>query len=193
MNPMKTYRAVAALTLVALLAPLAQASTMPRPAPELTINLGQGKQIKLSQYRGKTVVLAFILTYCSHCQKVMGVLARLHPEFAPRNVQFLASATEDMAASALPAFVRQYAPPFPVGYNSNLESVSFLQHSAMLMLYMPCLAFIDPDGMIRAQYEGKDALLEETLVEKNIRAKIEDMLPKTAAKKAPAKKARPTK
>ncbi|MCU1234051.1 MAG: Redoxin domain protein [Candidatus Solibacter sp.] len=191
MNPMKKYRAVAACTLLALAAPFARTAVLPRPAPDLAINLGQGKQVKLSQFKGKTVVLAFILTYCSHCQKVMGVLSKLNPDYAPRNVQFLASATEDMAAAALPAFLRQYAPPFPTGYNSNLESVSFLQHSSMLMLYMPALVFIDPDGMIRAQYEGRDSLLEETSVEKNIRAKLEELLPKTAAKKGPPKKSKP--
>jgi hypothetical protein len=60
---------------------------------------------------------------------------------------------------------------------------------------MPGLVFIDKDGLIRAQYEGRDAFLEETGVEKNIRAKVEEMLKppaaakKTGAKKAPAKKA----
>ena len=190
MSPMKNYRAVAALTLLAFAAPRARTAVLPRPAPDLAINLGQGKQVRISQYKGKTVVLAFILTYCSHCQKVMGVLAKLHPEFAQRNVQFLASATEDMAAAALPAFLRQYAPPFPTGYNSNLESVSFLQHSAMLMLYMPGLVFIDQDGMIRAQYEGRDSLLEETSVEKNIRAKLEEFLPKAPVKRPAGKKGR---
>ena len=188
MNTMRNLRAMAALTLLAFVAPIACAAVLPRPAPELAINLGQGKQIKLSQYKGKTVVLAFILTYCSHCQKVMGALGALQKEFAPRGLQVLASATEDMAASALPAFLRQYAPPFPVGYNTNLESVAFLQHSSMLMLYMPGLMFIDKDGVIRAQYEGRDAFLEENAAEKNIRAKLEEMLTQSSVKKTPIKK-----
>ena len=118
----------------------------------------------------------------------MGILSKLQPELAPRGLQVLASATEDMAAAALPAFLRQFAPPFPVGYNSNVESVAFLQHSSMLMLYMPCLMFIDQDGVIRAQYEGRDSFLEETSSEKNIRAKLEDMLVKPAVKKSAPKK-----
>jgi peroxiredoxin len=188
MTSMKNLRVVAALALLAFTAPPARTAVLPRPAPELAINLGQGRQIKISQYKGKTIVLAFILTYCPHCQKLMGILSKLYPELAPRGVQFLASATEDMAAAALPAFIRQFAPPFPVGYNSNGESVAFLQHSSMLMLYMPCLMFIDQDGMIRAQYEGRDSFLEETSSEKNIRAKLEDMLVKPAVKKAAPKK-----
>jgi hypothetical protein len=43
--------------------------------------------------------------------------------------------------------------------------------------------------MIQAQYEGRDAFLEETSVEKNIRAKVEEMLaPQAAPKKTAAKK-----
>jgi peroxiredoxin len=189
---MKNLRVVAALSLLAFAAPLARAAVVPRPAPELIINLGQGKQLKLSQYKGKTIALAFILTYCSHCQKLMGVLSKLYPELQSRGLQVVASATEDMAAAALPAFLRQFVPPFPVGYNNNVEAVAFLQHSSMLMLYMPCLVFIDQDGIIRAQYEGRDSFLEETSQEKNIRAKLEDLLAKPAATKkgTPAKKAK---
>lgn len=39
------------------------AAEVPRKAPELTVPLpAQGGQMKLSDYRGKVVVLAFILT-----------------------------------------------------------------------------------------------------------------------------------
>jgi hypothetical protein len=60
----------------------------------------------------------------------------------------------------------------------------------MLQLYMPGLVFIDGEGLIQAQYEGRDAFLEETSVEKNIRAKVEEMLtpPPAAPKKTGAKK-----
>jgi peroxiredoxin len=185
---MRNLRAMAALTLLSFVAPLARTAVVPRPAPEFTINLGQGKTIKLSQYKGKTVVLAFILTYCSHCQMVIGALSKMQNEFGARGLQVLASATEDMAASAVPGFLRQYAPPFPVGYNSNLESVAFLQHPSMLMLYMPGVMFIDKDGVIRQQYEGRDPLLEAGSAEKNIRAEIEKLLAQPVVKKSPSKK-----
>lgn len=38
------------------------AAEVSRPAPDLTISLTDGKQLKLSDYRGKVVVFAFILT-----------------------------------------------------------------------------------------------------------------------------------
>jgi peroxiredoxin len=189
------FRVIAALTLLALAAPSARAGVLPRPSPDFAINLGQGKQVRISQYKGKTVVVAFILTTCPHCQKAIGVLSKVQREYGARGLQVLASATEDMAAAALPGFLRQFDPPFPVGVNTTTEFVTYMQHPTMLMLYMPGLVFIDKDGIIRAQYEGRDTFLEETGVEKNIRAKVEEMLapptatPKKAgAKRAPAKK-----
>ena len=184
------------LTLLALFAtamPPARAAVLPRPSPDFAINLGQGKHVRISQYKGKTVVVAFILTYCSHCQKAIGVLSKMQQEYGARGLQVLGSATEDMAAAALPGFLRQFAPPFPVGVNTTDEFVTYMQHPTMLQLYMPGLVFIDKNGLICAQYEGRDTFLEATGMEKNIRAKVEEMLtPPAAAKKARAKKG-PTK
>ena len=178
------------MTLLTLSMPSTRAAVLPRPSPDFAINLGQGKQVRISQYKGKTVVVAFILTYCSHCQKAIGVLSTVQKEYSARGLQVLASATEDMAAAALPGFLRQFDPPFPVGVNTTIEFVTYMQHPTMLQLYMPGLVFIDKDGMIQAQYEGRDAFLEETSVEKNIRAKVEEMLkPPVVAKKGGSKKA----
>ena len=187
---MRFFRVIAALTLLAMAGADARAAQLPRPSPDFAINLGPGKQIRISQYKGKTVVVAFILTYCSHCQMVIGVLSKMQKEYGPRGLQVLASATEDMAATALPGFLRQFDPPFPVGINTTAEFTAYIQHPAMLQLYMPALVFIDKDGIIQAQYEGRDPILEETNVEKGIRAKVEEMLktPAAAPKKAAAKK-----
>ncbi|MEO8369350.1 MAG: TlpA disulfide reductase family protein, partial [Candidatus Solibacter sp.] len=136
--------------------PFGRAAVLPRPSPDFGINMGRAEQLRISQYKGKTVVLAFILTYCSHCQKAVQVLSKLQLEYAPRGLQVLASATEDMAAAALPGFLRQFAPPFPVGINTTAEFINYMQHPVMLQLYMPGVVFIDKDGMIRAQYEGRD-------------------------------------
>jgi peroxiredoxin len=183
-------RLLTLLTLLTMAMPPARAATLPRPSPDFAINLGQGKQVRISQYKGKTVVVAFILTYCPHCQKAIGVLSKMQKEYGARGLQVLASATEDMAAAALPGFLRQFDPPFPVGLNASIEYITYMQHPSMLQLIMPGLVFIDKDGMIQAQYEGRDTFLEETGVEKNIRAKVEEMLKAPAAtpKKAAAKK-----
>ena len=186
---MKLFRALTAVALMSAAMPVVRAATVPRPSPDFAINMGQGKQLRISQYKGKTVVVAFILTYCSHCQKAVQALSKLQLEYGPRGLQVLAAATEDMAAAALPGFMRQFAPPFPVGLNTTAEFTNYMQHPVMLQLYMPGLVFIDKDGVIRSQYEGRDPFLEEGGLERNFRAEIEKLLtPPTAPKKAPAKK-----
>jgi hypothetical protein len=119
---------------------------------------------------------------------VIGILSKAQKEYGPRGLQVLAAATEDMAATALPGFLRQFDPPFPVGVNTLAEFIGYMQHPSMLQLYMPGLVFVDKTGVIQAQYEGRDAFLEETSVEKNIRTKVEAMLPPPAVKNVAAKK-----
>jgi cytochrome oxidase Cu insertion factor (SCO1/SenC/PrrC family) len=48
--------------LAASLASCLAAAEIPRPAPDLTIPLPDGKQVKLSDYRGDVVIVAFILS-----------------------------------------------------------------------------------------------------------------------------------
>src|SRR5437879_12473756 len=125
---MRYFRAIAALT--AIFVSAAGAVEIPRPAPDLVISMGSGpidRKIHLSEYRGKTVVLAFILTTCSHCQAVIKGLSKDQQEFGPKGLQVVASAIEGMAESAVPGFRRQFAPPFPVGFNTNGDAVAFLQ------------------------------------------------------------------
>jgi peroxiredoxin len=181
-----------AITLALLvLAPLmVRAATIPRPAPDFAINMATGKPIKLSQYKGKTVVLAFILTYCTHCQKTIGFLARDQQEFGPRGLQVLASAID--APTAVPGFIKQFNPPFPVGFNSSEEAMGFMQHVPMMTSYMPMIAFIDKDGIIQAQYEGADPFLSEGVQERNLRDKIEELLKAAAPGKKTLTKAKGT-
>jgi hypothetical protein len=48
--------------LAACLGVSAVGAEIPRPAPDLTIPLPGGKQVKLADYRGKVLIVAFILT-----------------------------------------------------------------------------------------------------------------------------------
>jgi peroxiredoxin len=155
---------------------LARAATVPRPAPDFTINLPGGKTVLLSQYRGKTVALIFILTYCPHCQKIVSFLAQDQNEYGPRGFQVLASAIEDGAAAAVPGFLKKFNPPFPVGSNMRLPVLDFLQHPVAERLIMPRLVFIDRQGVIRAQYAGDAPFLDEAQADKNLRGKIEELL-----------------
>jgi peroxiredoxin len=181
------FFAVAALC--ALLGPI-EAAEIPRPSPDLIVHLNDGKDLHVSQYKGKPLVLAFILTTCPHCQKTVGFLGKAYSEFARRGLQVVGVAIEEAAAKDLPGFMATFNPPFPVGYNIDQKTIlDFLRHPPMLLLKMPVLVFIDGQGVVRAQYEGDDPFMSEEKQEQNIQHAIDGLLVGGAAgRKAVGKK-----
>ncbi len=167
------------------------AADVPRQAPDLTVRLPGGGQTKLSQYRGKVVAMCFILTTCPHCQKTVGYLVQAQNDYGPRGFQVVASAIEGGAERAVPGFVQSFHVNFPVGFNDVMTAITFMQHPPAVNPHMPMLAFLDGQGMVRAQYEGDDVKFFGDDQAKNIRTVIEGLLKKPApapAKKATAKK-----
>jgi peroxiredoxin len=168
-------------SLFALGAALLSAADVPRRSPEFAINMADGRQILLSQYRGKVVAMTFILTTCPHCQKTVGILNKLQGEYGPRGLQVLASAIEDMAKMNLPDFIKRFQPAFPTGYSARDSVIEYLQHPAMLQLYVPQMVFIDRQGTIQAQFGGQDPFFVDDPAknqsqEKNMRDAIEKLL-----------------
>ena len=164
---------------------LASPAEVPRPSPDFAVKLVDGKQIPVSQYKGQVCILAFILTYCSHCQKTVGVLSTMQKEFGPKGLQVVASAIEDMAALNVPDFIKHYQPPFPVGFNLHDPVIQYLQHPPALKMLMPQVVFIDRKGIIRAQYSGEEKFLQENDLDKNMRQQIETLLAEPAPVKKP--------
>jgi peroxiredoxin len=187
----KHRTAIAFLALLSVAAPFARAADLPRPAPEFAITLPGGQPLPLSRYRGKAVALAFILTTCPHCRKTMGLLAGLQNELGSRGFQAIASAVDPGAALAVPGFIQTMRLPFPVGYNNDSNAVlDFMQHPRMVVPYMPLLVFIDREGVIRGQYEGRDTYFDDARQEQNLRSTIEGLLKPAAparGRKAPAR------
>jgi thiol-disulfide isomerase/thioredoxin len=166
---------------------IAQAASTdpPRPSPEFPIRLLPSGEVSPTQFKGKVVVLACILTTCPHCQVAVGMLSGLQREYGPRGLQVLAVAFNPMANMLVPDFIKQFRPSFPVGWAEHQEVLNYLNHSTITPLYSPSLVFIDRKGMIRYQRLGDDPLML-TDQEKNVRAAIEELLKEPVAKKPAA-------
>ncbi|HWQ55136.1 MAG TPA: TlpA disulfide reductase family protein [Bryobacteraceae bacterium] len=161
----------------------ARAATIPRPAtPDFSINLPNGSKLPLKQFRGKVVAMTFINTNCPHCQEVTKALTEIQKEYGPKGVQVVMSAMDDNAAVHVPVFIQRFRPSYPVGWNDRDAALDFLQIPVMVPGYVPKMAFIDREGVIRAQYAGEDAFFKTPAA--SIRAEIDKML-KSAA---PARK-----
>ncbi len=155
------------------LSALAQEPQIPRKATDLAIQTAPDQYLWLSQYSGKTCVVAFILTGCTHCQFTTGVLNHIQKDYATRNVQVLATAIDPMSSLHIPDFKKTFAPAFPVGYNDEPYAAKFLGRAPNDPMMMPQLAFVDRNGIIRAQYAGDDPALSKDIQEKSLRDALE--------------------
>lgn len=81
-------------------------------APDITGTSLTGTAIKLSSYRGKTVVLNFWGSWCAPCRGEAGVLALLDKQYSAKGVAFLGDDVGDTPANAL-AFTRGAGISYP--------------------------------------------------------------------------------
>jgi thiol-disulfide isomerase/thioredoxin len=173
---------------VALGASAYAASPVPRPAQQLDIVDGAGKHQLLSNYKGKVVVVQFLLTTCPHCQKFSQVLTKLQNEYGAKGFQALGAAVNEATPDMAKQYAAQYAPNFPVGPLNHDFVYSFMAFSIMERPGFPQIAVVDRKGQIREQTSTANepqALQDEM----HLRGLVEKLLAEgsnTGAVKAPA-------
>ena len=177
---MRFRQSLAALAFVAV----ASAQQVPRPAGEFAVTTTNGRQILLSTYSGKVVLLAFMFTTCPHCQHTSQILSGIQKEYGDRGLQILGAFFNDNAAQLIPGFITQFQPAFPVGYATRDQVNEYLQHSPGKPTYVPELVFIDRNRQIRGQFTGTDDFFKDQ--EASIRNLVESLVkePVTAKKTA---------
>jgi len=186
-------KAVARLTAFVTFAGLAVSAwaipPLPRKSPEFTILLPDGKQQLLSTYRGKVVVLAFMATWCPHCQEFSQVLTKIQKEMGPRGLQALGVAfNQPVTPEMVNEFVQKFNVGFPVGYSSAVDPVlSYLGISLLDRYVYPQIVVIDRKGMIRYQTPVEGGGSPSLQAEGYLRTVVEELLKEAGAtKQAPA-------
>ena len=147
---------------------------IPRKAPDLTMSLASGKQIRLSQYKGKVVALEFMLITCPACKRTSGTMQKVYEELGSKGFQPLGAVIDGAAPQQLSAYLRGVRLSYPVGTCDRYAVIDFLQHPVMLRMMVPQLVIIDKKGAIRAQYPGTDSFFRNE--EENMRKLLESLL-----------------
>jgi thiol-disulfide isomerase/thioredoxin len=86
---------------------VAKANSAPRPAPDVTLKDLDGKDLSLSQYKGKVVLVNFWATWCEPCQVEIPWLIEMQQKYAAKGFTVLGVAMDDDGAKVVTPWVQR--------------------------------------------------------------------------------------
>ncbi|HSD46735.1 MAG TPA: TlpA disulfide reductase family protein [Pyrinomonadaceae bacterium] len=135
------------VVLLFLCAPVVALGQESRPA-QMTIRDIRGRHIRLSDYRGKVVLVNFWATWCPPCRKEIPDLIRLQREYRSR-LQVIGVTYPPQKLAQVRRYVARAKVNYPVGLGTNATKLLFSQSEAL-----PLTVVIGADGTIRDIIEG---------------------------------------
>jgi len=158
------------------LCPSGASCTLPVPAPDFTATDLTGKSVKLSDFRGKVVLLNFWASWCGVCRTEKPALNEMAGEMASNDFVVLALASDHSSADAMTAILEALSPQAAPKGKPTMEAAAAAYRQA-LPNGTPFKVLIDPPqgddniGKITASW-GIKAVPESALIDRqgNIRA-----------------------
>lgn len=124
-------------------------------APNFVLKDLEGKEYKLSDYKGKGVFLNFWGTYCEPCKDEMPYINNQYKQYKDQGVEVIAINVGETDL-AIKKFAEQYQLSFPIVVDKKGD----VQH-AYRINPLPATFLINPEGKIIKYYTGP---MDEKLV-----------------------------
>ena len=125
-------------------------------APDFTVKrLSDGKEVKLSDFKGKVIELNFWATWCGPCRREIPVLNKMVDEFKGKEVVFLAVSDEN------PDVIKKFLKEQEFKYLQTTGNASQLYR----VTGIPTHFVIDRNGMIQFKHVGYMPGLEDKIKE----------------------------
>lgn len=124
-----------------------------------------GRTFKLSDYRGKVVVIDFWATWCPPCQQEVPQLARIARENSDRGVEVIGLHIDDRGRST-PEAIRKFISDFGINYTIGMASNQMFEaYLGTVEDTIPQTLVFDRDGRLVAHLIGYDGSHARTLDE----------------------------
>jgi thiol-disulfide isomerase/thioredoxin len=118
-------------------------------APDFTLPTTDGKQLKLSDYKGKVVIIDFWATWCPPCRKGIPDLIELKKQYGSKGVEIIGVSVDQETKPDVVPFIKEYKINYPVVYgNMNV----YQQYGGIRAI--PTSFIVDKEGKIVASHEG---------------------------------------
>ena len=118
-------------------------------APGWQLQSIEGKPVKLSDYKGKVVVLNFWATWCPPCRDEIPDLVSLQKQYAAQGVVVIGISMDEGGAARVASFAKKYGINYPVvmGDEKTFEAYGGIQ-------VLPTTFIIDRKGNIVDGLQG---------------------------------------
>jgi cytochrome c biogenesis protein CcmG/thiol:disulfide interchange protein DsbE len=129
-------------------------------APDFTLPQLEGKDLRLSSYRGKVVLLDFWASWCAPCREETPHLIELQQKYGDRGLQIIGVSMDDSPDPAR-AFYQQFHMNYPVVMGNAKTGERYGG-----VLGLPIAFLINGDGRIYAKHIGATdpAIFEKEVV-----------------------------
>lgn len=114
-----------------------------QPAPDFSLAALDGKTLKLSDFKGKAVLLNFWATWCEPCKIEMPWFVELQKKYGAQGLQVVGVAMDDSGTKEISDFARKMSVNYPIVIGK--ESVGN-QYGGIP--YLPSTFYIDREGKV---------------------------------------------
>lgn len=119
------------------------------PAPDFALQTLAGKTIRLSDYKGKPVLINFWATWCGPCRAEFPDFQKAWTDNADRLVIIGINNTTTDDKSQIPAFLDEYGITFPIVLDESGDTAKVYN-----ILGLPTSIFIDRNGIVNELFTG---------------------------------------
>ena len=144
-------RCFALLSAVALISGATESAASEKkiPAPDWQLTDVDGKPVKLSDFRGKVVVLNFWATWCPPCRAEIPGFIEIQKKYADQGFSMIGVSLDREGPSVVKPFIAKFGMNYPVVMGNERVASDYGGITAI-----PTTFVIDRQGNIVAGYQG---------------------------------------